>query len=102
MSETTIPNFAPAPNSDVTYVDFAEEFDSRDILQSIINSYLKYELASQAKKVKLTLVLNYNDIYNSRASAFRQLLKEVGNFVGLWEELSSNKCISLVVTQVKP
>lgn len=45
ISETTIPNFAKSQYSNVTYVDCAGEFDTRDILQSIINSYFKYELA---------------------------------------------------------
>lgn len=40
ISETTIPNFSAS--KEVTHVDCAGEFDSRNILQSIINSYFKY------------------------------------------------------------
>jgi hypothetical protein len=49
VSETTIPNFAKARNYNVTYVDCAGEFDNRDIIQSIINSYFKFELAMKAE-----------------------------------------------------
>ena len=81
ISETTIPNFCKPNNINVSYVDCAGEFDTKDILQSIINSYFKYELANKAKQVKLTLVVNYNDIYGNRATCFRNVLKEVGNFI---------------------
>jgi hypothetical protein len=80
-SETTTPNFCKPNNINVSYVDCAGEFDTKDILQSIINSYFKYELANKAKQVKLTLVVNYHDIYANRATCFRNVLKEVGNFI---------------------
>lgn len=102
VSETTIPNFSKSQNSDVTYVDCAGEFDSREITQSIINSYFKYELAEKAEMVKLTIAINYNDIHTNRGTIFKQILKEVGNFIGLWEEFLEAKSISLVITGVDP
>lgn len=39
----------------------------------------------EAEVVKLTIVINYNDIHTNRGTIFKQILKEVGNFIGLWE-----------------
>ncbi len=100
VSETTIPNFCKPKNYDVAYVDCAGEFDNKDILQSIINSYFKYDLAISAKEVKISLVVNYNDIATNRGSSFQRILKEIGGFINEenWPKFRDSRSVSLLIT----
>jgi energy-coupling factor transporter ATP-binding protein EcfA2 len=100
-SETTIPNFAKSPSSDLVYVDCAGEFDT-NILQSVINSYFKADLTKLAKYVKLTLVVPASHLEPSGSSNFRQVLQEIGKFIGDWDTFIKSQSMSLVITQADP
>jgi hypothetical protein len=39
----------------------------------------------EAEMIKLTIAINYNDIITNRGTIFKQILIEVGNFIGLWD-----------------
>ena len=97
-SETTVPNFAKSPSSDAVYVDCAGEFDSKDILQSIINAYFKVDLTNKAREVKLTLVIPASNLTPAGSGYFRQILKEIGKFIGDWNSFRESKSISLIVS----
>ena len=56
-------------------MDCAGEFDSKDIMQSIINSFFKFDLANKAENIKLTLVISYNEIITNRGTGFKLMLK---------------------------
>lgn len=74
VSETSIPNFCQSKTGNVAYVDCAGEFDNKYIIQSIINSFFKYKLAKDAKKVKLTIVFDYHSLSADRGNAFKKLI----------------------------
>lgn len=80
-----MPNFASPLGTDTVYVDCAGEFENREVLQAIINSFYKYELAVEAESVKLTLAINYQSLLTDRGTMFTRILKEISNFVGLWD-----------------
>jgi hypothetical protein len=86
----------------ITHIDCAGVFDTRGLLQSIINSYLRLSLLRNSNRIKFSLVVDYNDLITNRAVVLGHLLQEVRNTVSDWEYFSKSNCICLIFTHVPP
>ena len=100
-SETTIPNFYSNSKLKSTLVDCAGEFDNKDILQSIVNSYFKYDLALASQRVKIIMVINYETILNNRGVTLSQFMGELECFIGDWECFAKSQSCAIVLTNIK-
>ncbi|XP_034951234.1 uncharacterized protein [Chelonus insularis] len=81
-SRTLIPELMTDFKRNVTYVDCAGFRDNRDVEHEISSVYFQNILMNQVKRIKLTLIINYDSLkINGNKNDFDDLMEHIGEFI---------------------
>lgn len=68
-------------------------------MQSIVNALLRIDICNVAPEIKITIVVNYNELKDNRAVALVKTVGEIEKLFGKWERFN-HEAVLLMITQV--
>lgn len=98
LAETIIPGIEYDQGTDMIFCDCPGFFDNRGEIQDITNSFAICRVLSQAKNVKILLLVSITDIFATHGKALRECCNIVERLIP--DKQSLKPAIALIVTHV--
>ena len=88
QSETFVPTFIHCSASGITFTDVAGQNDTRGEMMEIINLLLIKRVFNMAQKVRMLVVIPYEEVGNARGGVVRQQMETVLKIIqGNYEDM---------------